>query len=224
MFSLENFCVIILVVNGKAGVFMAGPLTSREEAIMECIRNNVRAKGYPPSVREIGEAVGLKSSSTVHGYLKRLEDKGYIKRDPTKPRALEMIGDHSIDLARDINLVPVLGRVAAGQPILANENLDYSLPLPSTYFGDGQFFMLKVRGDSMIEAGIHEGDLVVVRQQPNANNGDIVVAMIGDEATVKRFFKESSYIRLQPENQTLEPIIVRDVTILGKVVGLLRRY
>lgn len=224
MFSPEIFYGIILVVTGKAGAFMGDLLTSREEAILECIRKNLRTKGYPPSVREIGEAVGLKSSSTVHGYLKRLEDKGYLKRDPTKPRALEMIGEQEADSVRDIHVVPVLGRVAAGQPILANENLDYSLPLPSTYFGDGTFFMLRVRGDSMIEAGIHEGDLVVVRQQPNANNGDIVVAMIGDEATVKRFFKEPSYIRLQPENQALEPIITRDVSILGKVVGLLRRY
>ncbi len=197
-------------------------LSFREAAIVEFIRNNVRARGYPPSVREIGQAVGLKSSSTVHGYLKRLEEKGYIKRDPTKPRALELTGDPH--RAGDVSVVPVLGRVAAGQPILASENRDFNLPLPSSYFGDGEFFMLRVRGDSMIEAGIYEGDLVVVRHQPTANNGDIVVAMIGDEATVKRFFKENSHVRLQPENQSLKPIITRDVSILGKVVGLLRRY
>lgn len=199
-------------------------LTYREAAIIEFIRSNVRLKGYPPSVREIGGAVGLKSSSTVHGYLKRLEDKGYIRRDPTKPRAVELIGDPIRPRAEEINMVPVLGRVAAGLPILATENRDFNLPLPSSFFGDGEFFMLKVKGDSMIDAGIHEGDLVVVRQQPAANNGDIVVAMIEDEATVKRFYRENSQIRLQPENPAMEPIIAKDVSILGKVVGLLRRY
>ncbi|KJR98947.1 MAG: hypothetical protein VR68_09865 [Peptococcaceae bacterium BRH_c4a] len=205
-------------------LFLSKQLTSREVAIIDFIKNSVRTKGYPPSVREIGAFVGLKSSSTVHGYLKRLEEKGYLRRDPTKPRALELMGDLGRVQLNDINLVPVLGRVAAGQPILASENLDYTIPLPVSYFGDGQFFMLKVRGDSMIDAGIHEGDLVVVRQQPNANNGDIVVALMGDESTVKRFYREDSHVRLQPENQAMEPIITRDVSILGKVVGLLRRY
>lgn len=198
-------------------------LTSRESAIIEFIRKNVSIKGYPPSVREIGQAVGLKSSSTVHGYLKKLEAKGYIRRDPSKPRAMEVIGTERVT-REDIEVVPLLGRIAAGQPVLAAENHDYSLPLPASYFGEGDFFMLKVRGDSMIDAGIYEDDLVVVRQQPNAENGDIVVAMIGDEATVKRFYKEDSYIKLQPENQAMEPIITDDVTILGKVVGLMRRY
>ncbi|MFZ5644202.1 MAG: transcriptional repressor LexA [Bacillota bacterium] len=199
-------------------------LTSREAAIVEFIKNNIKTRGYPPSVREIGLAVGLKSSSTVHGYLKRLEDKGFIRRDPTKPRAVELIGLGGRLKEDDINVVPVLGRVAAGQPLLASESHDYSLPLPVSYFGDGEFFMLTIRGESMIEAGIHEGDLVVVRQQPTANNGDIVVALIEEEATVKRLFREKDHIRLQPENQSMEPIITRDVKILGKVVGLLRRY
>lgn len=199
-------------------------LTSREADIIDFIRNNVRTRGYPPSVREIGTAVGLKSSSTVHGYLKRLEEKGYLRRDPTKPRAVELIGETGQAGAEDINVVPVLGRVAAGQPVLAEENRDFSLPLPVSYFGDGDFFMLKVRGESMIDAGIFEGDLVVVRQQPDANNGDIVVALIGDEATVKRFYRENSHVRLQPENRSMEPIMVRDVSVLGKVIGLLRRY
>lgn len=203
---------------------MGDMLTFRESAIIEFIRNNVKARGYPPSVREIGSAVGLKSSSTVHGYLKRLEEKGYIRRDPTKPRAVELMGDSGRSAAGEVNVVPVLGRVAAGQPILATENLDFELPLPASYFGDGDFFMLRVRGESMIEAGINESDLVVVRQQHTANNGDIVVALIGEEATVKRFYKENSHVRLQPENRTMEPIIERDVSILGKVVGLLRRY
>lgn len=203
---------------------MGEPLTYRESAIVDFIKKNVRLKGYPPSVREIGAAVGLKSSSTVHGYLKRLEEKGYIRRDPTKPRAVELVGGPDRPGDDDINMVPVLGRVAAGQPILAAENRDFTLPLPSSFFGDGEFFMLKVRGDSMIDAGIHEGDLVVVRRQPSASNGDIVVALIEDEATVKRFFRENSHIRLQPENRALNPIITRDVSVLGKVVGLLRRY
>ncbi|MCL6478476.1 MAG: transcriptional repressor LexA [Peptococcaceae bacterium] len=203
---------------------MEKQLTYREAAIIDFIKNNVRSKGYPPSVREIGQAVGLKSSSTVHGYLKRLEEKGYIRRDPTKPRAVELIGGPGRAVDSDVKVVPVLGRVAAGQPILAEENHDFALPLPASFFGDGEFFMLKVRGDSMIDAGIYEGDLVLVRQQPIANNGDIVVAMMENEATVKRFFKENAHIRLQPENRTLEPIITRDVSILGKVVGLVRRY
>lgn len=202
---------------------MGEQLTSRESAIVDFIRNNIKSKGYPPSVREIGSAVGLKSSSTVHSYLKRLEDKGYLRRDPTKPRALEMMGEDRA-LLEQVSVVPVLGRVAAGQPILAAENRDFSLPLPSAYFGDGKLFMLTVRGDSMIEAGIHSGDMVIVRQQPDANNGDIVVALLEDESTVKRFFRESNHIRLQPENSAMEPIITRDVSILGKVVGLLRRY
>ncbi|MFZ5647191.1 MAG: transcriptional repressor LexA [Bacillota bacterium] len=202
---------------------MAEILTSREAAIIEFIRNNLKTKGYPPSVREIGSSVGLKSSSTVHSYLKRLEDKGYLRRDPTKPRAMELVGETG-RVGSEVKIVPVLGRVAAGQPLLASENLEFDIPLPMSYFGDGEFFMLKVRGDSMIDAGIHEGDLVVVRQQPNANNGDIVVALIEDESTVKRFYRENSHIRLQPENRTMNPIIARDVSILGKVVGLLRRY
>jgi repressor LexA len=202
-------------------------LTSREADIINFIKKNIRAKGYPPSVREIGSAIGLKSSSTVHSYLKRLEEKGYLRRDPAKPRAVELIGElgrAGYREHRDVDLVPVLGRVAAGQPVLAEENRDFDLPLPSSYFGDGEFFMLKVRGDSMIEAGIFDGDLVIVRQQPDASNGDIVVALMGDEATVKRFYRENSHIRLQPENRTMEPIITRDVSILGKVAGLLRKY
>ncbi len=206
---------------------MGDQLTQREAAIVDFIRKNVRSKGYPPSVREIGAAVGLKSSSTVHGYLKRLEDKGYIRRDPTKPRAVELVGDPvrgGDGGIGEISVVPVLGRVAAGLPILADENREYSLPLPASFFGEGEFFMLKVRGDSMIEAGIHEGDLVVVRRQHNASNGDIVVSMIEDEATVKRFFKENNHVRLKPENRSMNSIIAVDVSILGKVVGLLRRY
>lgn len=199
-------------------------LTPRELAIIEFIKNNLRAKGYPPSVREIGQSVGLKSSSTVHGYLRRLEEKGLLRRDPTKPRALELLDSRDRPVSEETRLVPLLGRVAAGQPILAVENKDSMLPLPAGFFGEGDLFMLTVRGDSMIEAGIHQDDMVVVRQQPVANNGDIVVALLEEEATVKRFFRENGHIRLQPENRLLEPIITTDVTILGKVVGLLRKY
>ncbi len=203
---------------------MNNKLTPREQAIIEFIKTNIRAKGYPPSVREIGHSVGLKSSSTVHNYLRRMEEKGVIRRDPTKPRALEILEGRENLRSEETVTVPLLGRVAAGQPLLAVENHDSVLPLPSIFFGEGELFMLTVRGDSMIEAGIHEGDIVVVRRQPVANNGDIVVALIEDEATVKTFYRENSNIRLQPENRLLDPIIVKEVSILGKVVGLLRKY
>ncbi|MGY3716614.1 transcriptional repressor LexA [Sutcliffiella cohnii] len=200
-------------------------LSKRQEDILNFIKQEVQAKGYPPSVREIGEAVGLASSSTVHGHLARLESKGYIRRDPTKPRAIEVISldDKQIPKVNVVN-VPIVGKVTAGQPITAIENIDDYFPLPDRYVApDEHVFMLEVMGDSMIEAGILDGDYVIVRQQQSANNGDIVVAMTeDDEATVKRFFKEKDYIRLQPENSSLEPIIVRNVSILGKVIGVYR--
>jgi len=187
----------------------------------------VRSKGYPPSVREIGEAVGLASSSTVHGHLDRLEKKGLIRRDATKPRAIE-ITDGSLDmnvLPESTTRVPLVGKVTAGTPILATENIEDYFPLPSHMVGDHTVFMLSVVGDSMIEAGIHDGDYVIVRQQSTASNGDIVVAMTEDnEATVKRFFKEKDHIRLQPENSAMEPIRLRNVKILGKVIGLFREF
>lgn len=200
-------------------------LSSRQQAILEFIKKEVRDKGYPPSVREIGEAVGLASSSTVHGHLERLEKKGMIRRDPTKPRAIEITdgSDELAQFAHSIARVPLIGKVTAGSPILATENIEEYFPLPSHYVGDFSVFMLHISGDSMIEAGIFDGDYVIVRQQSEANNGDIVVAMTEeDEATVKRFYKEKGYIRLQPENSTLEPIILPNVTILGKVIGLFR--
>lgn len=192
---------------------------------MDFIKNEVRDKGYPPSVREIGEAVGLASSSTVHGHLDRLEKKGLIRRDATKPRAIEILGhdDSSSMFATSIARVPLIGKVTAGVPITASENIEDYFPLPSHFVGDFNVFMLSVSGDSMIEAGIHDGDYVIVRQQQTANNGDIVVAMTeDDEATVKTFYKESDHIRLQPENSSLQPIILKHVTILGRVVGLFR--
>lgn len=202
-------------------------VSSRQQAILEFIRSEVRLKGYPPSVREIGEAVGLASSSTVHGHLDRLEKKGFIRRDPTKPRAIELLGqDDSENLglfAHSVARVPVVGKVTAGVPITATENIEDYFPLPQHYAGEGEIFMLSVVGDSMIEAGIHSGDYVIVRKQQTANNGEIVVAMTeDDEATVKTFYKEKDHIRLQPENATMEPLRLKHVTILGKVVGLFR--
>ncbi|MCQ4085614.1 transcriptional repressor LexA [Saccharibacillus sp. JS10] len=204
-------------------------ISIRQQAILEFIRTEVKSKGYPPSVREIGEAVGLASSSTVHGHLDRLEKKGLIRRDPTKPRAIELLGldetESSNLFASTIRRVPVVGKVTAGVPITATENIEDYFPLPQTMVGEDQVFMLSVIGDSMIEAGINSGDYVVVRQQQTANNGDIVVAMTEeDEATVKTFYKEKDHIRLQPENPTYEPLRLTHVTILGKVVGLFRNF
>ncbi|WP_416150746.1 transcriptional repressor LexA [Salipaludibacillus sp. HK11] len=201
-------------------------ISSRQQSILEFIKSEVKAKGYPPSVREIGVAVGLASSSTVHGHLSRLEKKGYIRRDPTKPRAIEVIGlENKSDTISETPYlhIPVIGKVTAGQPITAIENVEEYLPLPASFVQDEQSFILEISGDSMIEAGIFDGDYVVVKQQNSANNGDIVVAMTDeDEATVKRFFKEEDHIRLQPENSTLDPIILTNVHILGRVIGVFR--
>ncbi|MDN4523288.1 transcriptional repressor LexA [Fictibacillus fluitans] len=200
-------------------------LSRRQVDILEFIKEEVNAKGYPPSVREIGEAVGLASSSTVHGHLSRLEKKGLIRRDPTKPRAIEVLGlesDQLITKSRSVN-VPIIGKVTAGSPITAIENVDDYFSLPEHVVGDDNVFMLTVEGDSMIEAGIYDRDLVVVKQQPTAENGDIIVAMTEEnEATVKRFFKEKDHIRLQPENSSLSPILLPNVSILGKVIGVYR--
>jgi repressor LexA len=200
-------------------------LSPRQKMILDYITKEVMEKGYPPSVREIGEAVGLASSSTVHGHLARLEKKGYIRRDPTKPRAIELLHirrepEQNTETVR----VPLVGKVTAGEPITAVENIEDYYPLPRRLVGDDQtVFLLSVQGDSMINAGILDGDYVVVRQQPTAENGDIVVAMTPDgEATVKRFFREKDHVRLQPENDRLEPILLKDVTILGKVISLIR--
>lgn len=220
MFYLKLICDII---RKKGAVWkMSSELTPKQAAVLEIIKKNISQKGYPPSVREIGQAIGFSSSSTVHSYLKKLEEKGYLRRDPTKPRAIEVI-DHQPTVKSEIINIPILGKVSAGSPLLAVENWDDCFPLPIHFTGAGEFFMLTVKGDSMIEAGILEGDLVIVRRQEDANNGDIIVALLGEEATVKRLFKENGYIRLQPENSKLEPIITRNVKILGKVIGLLRK-
>lgn len=199
-------------------------LNERQKLILDFIRTEIRRRGYPPSVREIGEAVGLSSSSTVHGHLARLEAQGIIRRDPSKPRAIEILTeDENFNSVRDMIEVPVLGRISAGRPVLANENIENTFPLPRDFIGSDPVFMLTVRGESMVDAGIFDGDLVVVRKQNSAGNGDIVVALIGDEATVKRFFKEKDCYRLQPENQYMDPILLKEVHILGKVIAVLRR-
>ncbi|MCD5406835.1 MAG: transcriptional repressor LexA [Desulfotomaculum sp.] len=210
---------------------MSTVLNNREQSILAVIKEHLRQKGYPPSVREIGQAVGLSSSSTVHGYLKKLEQKGYLQRDPTKPRAITILNNadqpennHITSTDDELVKVPVLGQVAAGLPLLATENYENTVTLPRDFIGFGELFMLKIRGDSMIEIGMMEDDLVLVRRQPNAVNGEIVVALLDDEATVKRFFKEKKHIRLQPENKNMAPILVQDVKILGKVTGLLRQF
>ena len=191
--------------------------------IYEFLKIYTENKGYPPSVREICEAVNLRSTSTVHGHLKRLEKKGLIKRDPTKPRALEIVELNSTK--REMLNIPIVGKVTAGLPILATENIEDTFSLPLDFIKhDRELFMLKVTGDSMINAGIREGDLAIIEQTNAALNGEIVVALIENEATIKRFFKEKDSIRLQPENDAMAPIIVDDCSILGKLVGLFRQY
>lgn len=201
-------------------------ISSRQRSILDFIKKEVKEKGYPPSVREIGEAVGLASSSTVHGHLARLEKKGHIRRDPTKPRAIEILDGDFMNRNEQSRMlrVPVIGKVTAGVPITAVENVEDYFPLPERFGTDeDSIFMLVIQGDSMIEAGIHDKDYVIVKQQHSANNGDIVVAMTEeDEATVKRFYKEKDHFRLQPENSSLEPIILNQVSILGKVIGVFR--
>lgn len=200
-------------------------LTDRQAAILQYIKDTISNTGYPPSVREIGQAVGLKSTSTVHAHLLQLEQKGYLKRDPIKTRAIipidcsetDNFNSHSISL-------PVIGSVAAGTPILAEQNIEYYIPVPEDLIGRGNFFVLKVKGESMIEAGILNGDYLIVREQSQASNGEIVVALLdGEEATVKRFYQHSDHIELRPENSSMQPIITDDVQIVGKVSGLIRK-
>jgi len=204
-------------------------LSPRQQRILQFIRQHVREHGYPPSVREIGRAVELRSSSTVHAHLARLEAKGYIRHDPAKPRAIEVLRGvdgrpvrRSAGRARE---VPILGRVAAGRPVLAVEEVEATFPLPADWVRDEEVFMLRVQGDSMVEAAILPGDLVVVRRQAHADDGDIVVALLGEEVTVKRFFREGGRVRLQPENRYQDPIYAGpdEVSVLGKVIGLVRR-
>lgn len=208
-------------------------LNKREKSILNFIEKQINAFGYPPSVREIGKAVGLSSTATVHGYLAKLEQKGYIRKESQKGRTLRVIkgkngtkeNNSSKDFynGKELVEVPVIGKITAGAPILAVENVTDTFPIPIDFVGNSESFMLTVRGESMIEAGILDGDYILVKKQNTANNGEIVVALIGDEATVKTFYKEKDYIRLQPENSTMEPIIVPNCQILGKVSGVFRK-
>ena len=199
-----------------------GKITDKQREILEYIKEMILKKGYPPAVREICEAVHLKSTSSVHSHLESLENNGYIRRDPTKPRTIEILDDDFALTRRELVNVPVIGTVAAGVPILAEQNIEDYLPIPAEILPNKEVFMLKVKGNSMIEAGIYNGDKVIVAKQPNAENGDKVVALVDDSATVKTFYKENGHFRLQPENSSMDPIILDQVEILGKVIGLFR--
>lgn len=202
-----------------------GKISQKQSEILEYMKNEILNRGFPPSVREICEAVHLKSTSSVHSHLETLEKNGYIRRDPTKPRAIEIVDDNFNLVRRETVNVPIIGKVSAGQPLLAVENIDGYFPIPSEYMPNNKTFMLVVQGDSMINTGIFNGDYVIVEQQPTAENGQKVVALVEDSATVKTFYKEDGHIRLQPENDTMEPIIVEQdqfFQILGKVIGVFR--
>ena len=199
-----------------------GKITDKQREILEYIKEMILKKGYPPAVREICEAVHLKSTSSVHSHLESLEKNGYIRRDPTKPRTIEILDDDFALTRRELVNVPVIGTVAAGVPILAEQNIEDYLPIPAEILPNKEVFMLKVKGNSLIEAGIYNGDKVIVAKQPNAENGDKVVALVDDSATVKTFYKENGHFRLQPENSSMDPIILDQVEILGKVIGLFR--
>ena len=199
-----------------------GKITDKQREILEYIKEMILKKGYPPAVREICEAVHLKSTSSVHSHLESLEKNGYIRRDPTKPRTIEILDDDFALTRRELVNVPVIGTVAAGTPILAEQNIEDYLPIPAGILPNKEVFMLKVKGNSMIEAGIYNGDKVIVAKQPNAENGDKVVALVDDSATVKTFYKENGHFRLLPENSSMDPIILDQVEILGKVIGLFR--
>ena len=210
-----------------------GELNKREKAILKFIEKKIKEDGYPPSVREIGKAVGLSSTATVHGYLAKLRAKGYIKKEDKKGRTLKLLkGGNGTPIEestkefysnKELIDVPLIGKITAGMPILAVENVTDTFPIPIDFAGNSESFMLKVSGESMIEAGILDGDFILVRKQSDAVNGEIVVALIEDEATVKTFYKEKGHIRLQPENPTMDPIIVPDCSILGKVIGVFRK-
>ena len=209
----------------EGDIFMAyGKITAKQKEILDYIKHEILNKGYPPAVREICEAVHLKSTSSVHAHLETLEKNGYIRRDPTKPRAIEIMDENFNLNRREVVNVPMIGSVAAGQPILAVENIEAYFPIPAEMMPNQQSFMLKVKGESMINAGILDGDQILVKQQDTASNGEIVVALVEDSATVKTFYKEDGKIRLQPENDSMEPIIVDDCKILGKVFGVFRLF
>ena len=199
-----------------------GRITDKQREILEYIKKEILNRGYPPTVRDICEAVNLKSTSSVHSHFETLEKNGYIRRDPTKPRAIEIVDDNFNLTRREFANVPLIGQVAAGQPLLAVENIESYFPIPTEFMPNAESFMLKVKGESMINAGIFDGDNILVEKCDNVHNGDIVVALIDDSATVKTFYKEDGHIRLQPENDTMDPIIVPDCKIVGKVFGVFR--
>ncbi len=201
-----------------------GKISPKQQEILEYIKSQILERGFPPAVRDICEAVHLKSTSSVHSHLETLEKNGYIRRDPTKPRAIEILDDSFNFMRREMVNVPIIGHVAAGEPILAEQNIENYFPIPMEFMPNNPTFILKVKGESMINAGILNGDMVIVEQRATARNGEMVVALIEDGATVKTFYKEDGYIRLQPENDTMDPIIVTDVQILGKVIGMFRFF
>ncbi|HJA80630.1 MAG TPA: transcriptional repressor LexA [Candidatus Mediterraneibacter intestinipullorum] len=201
-----------------------GKISKKQQEILEYIKDQILQRGFPPAVREICEAVNLKSTSSVHSHLETLEKNGYIRRDPTKPRAIEILDDTFNLTRREMVNVPIIGQVAAGQPILAEENIEDYFPIPAERMPNKQTFLLKVKGESMINAGILDGDYVLVEQEATASNGDMVVALVEDSATVKTFYKEEGVFRLQPENDFMDPIIVKEVSILGKVIGVMRFF
>ena len=201
-----------------------GKITDKQREILEYIKAEILNRGYPPAVREICEAVNLKSTSSVHSHLETLEKNGYIRRDPTKPRAIEILDDNFNLTRREMVNIPIIGRVAAGEPILAVENIENYFPIPAEFMPNEPTFILQVQGESMINVGILDGDYVLVQQQPTANDGDMVVALVDDSATVKTFYKENGYYRLQPENDFMDPIIVSEVMIMGKVIGTFRFF
>ena len=201
-----------------------GKISQKQQEILEYIKSQILERGFPPAVRDIYEAVHLKSTSSVHSHLETLEKNGYIRRDPTKPRAIEILDDSFNFMRREMVNVPIVGRVAAGEPILAQQNIESYFPIPMEFMPNSQTFLLTVKGESMINAGILDGDMVLVEQRQTAHNGEMVVALIDDGATVKTFYKEEGVIRLQPENDAMDPIIVQDVQILGKVIGVFRFF
>lgn len=201
-----------------------GKISAKQREILEYIKQEILNKGYPPAVREICEAVHLKSTSSVHSHLETLEKNGYIRRDPTKPRAIEIIDENFNLTRREVVNVPLIGKVAAGQPLLAVENIENYFPIPAEYMPNEDTFMLQVQGESMINVGIFDGDNILVQRQSTAQNGDMVVALVEDSATVKTFYKEEGHYRLQPENDTMDPIIVPECQILGKVFGVFRFF
>lgn len=201
-----------------------GKISPKQREILDYLKKQTLSRGYPPAVREICEAVKLKSTSSVHSHLETLEKNGYIRRDPSKPRAIEIMDDSFNLSKREMVSVPIVGTITAGQPILAVENIEGYFPIPTEYMPNEETFMLKVKGESMINAGIFDGDQILVQKQSHASNGDFVVALIEDSVTVKTFYKENGYYRLQPENDTMEPIIVKELEVLGKVIGLFRMF